>query len=412
MKKNYTEFIDILEQRGFIHQITDRDGLIGHLKEKPITAYIGFDATATSLHVGSLLQIMMLYWLSKTGNTPVVLMGGGTTKIGDPSGKDEARKLLTKQDIDSNINSIKKIFSQYLEFGNKEGQAIIQNNAEWLDNINYIEFLRDIGRHFSVNKMLQFDSVRLRLDREQPLSFLEFNYMILQAYDFYELSKRHDCALQLGGSDQWGNIVNGIDLIRRLLSKSSFGITTPLITKASGEKMGKTAGGAVWLNSDMLSDYNFWQYWRNCDDRDVIRFLKLFTTLSLRDIKHYEGLQGSEINDAKILLANEITAMARGRLQAENCEKTAKNVFQAGGVGNDLPTIIVEKNEIGLLDALTQLNFCKSNSEARRLIQQDAIKINDRRCDDINYQLSKKDIIDENYIKISAGKKKIGLVKI
>lgn len=405
----YQEFIHILEQRGFIHQISDREALLQQLATKPMRAYIGFDATAQSLHVGSLVQIMLLYWLAQTGNKPIVLMGGGTTKVGDPSGKDETRKILTVGDINNNINSIKKIFAPYLSFGDGEGQAMMVNNAEWLDDLNYIEFLRDIGKYFSINRMLQFDSVKLRLEREQNLSFLEFNYMILQAYDFYELAKRYDCALQLGGSDQWGNIVNGIDLIRRLLSREAFAVTTPLLTTASGAKMGKTANGAVWLNKELLSDFDFWQYWRNCDDRDVVRFAKLFTTLPIDEITRFECLQGAELNDAKIILANQVTAMARGQTAADNCAQTAEKTFASGDVGDDLPKIIYQDN-MGLLDALNQLGFCQSNGEARRLVQQGGVKINDIKCDDHGYQFNAQDITDKSYIKISAGKKKIGLI--
>ena len=341
-----SDFLRVLQERGFIHQLTDEAGLDAALA-KTRSAYIGFDATADSLHVGSLLQIMLLRWYQKTGHRPIVLMGGGTTKVGDPSGKDESRQLLTDSQIDDNIASIRLVFEKILNFGDGPTDAIMANNADWLDGLEYIAFLREIGRHFTINRMLTFDSVKLRLDREQPLTFLEFNYIILQAYDFVELARRHDCILQLGGSDQWGNIVNGIELGRRVERFELYGVTSPLITTASGAKMGKTAQGAIWLNTDKLSPYDYWQFWRNTEDADVGRFLKLFTELPMDEIDRIEVLDGAEINDGKILLATEATAMLHGRRAADEAAETARKTFVEGSAGEDLPTFDVAMSGIG-----------------------------------------------------------------
>lgn len=365
-----SDFLQILAARGFIHQLTDAEALDALAQRGPFTAYIGFDCTAPSLHVGSLVQIMMLYWLQQTGHRPLVLMGGGTTKIGDPSGRDESRQLLTPEGINANMASIKAVFARLIDFTGD--QAIMADNAEWLDNLHYVPFLRDVGRHFSVNRMLTFDSVRLRLEREQPLSFLEFNYMILQAYDFLELRRRYDCRLQMGGSDQWGNIVNGIDLIRRIDAQESFGLTTPLLTTADGRKMGKTADGAIWLNEAQLPSYDYWQYWRNTADADVGRFLKLFTALPLDEIARLEALQGAEINEAKKILAIEATKLVRGEAAALAAAETARRTFEDAAMGADLPSLTVDRGQ-GLLEALTHFGFSKN--EARRLIRQGGVRI-------------------------------------
>ncbi len=404
-----SDFLNTLSQRGFIHQLTDADGLDALCAKGPVTSYIGYDCTAPSLHVGSLVQIMMQYWAQQTGHRPIVIMGGGTTKIGDPSGKDEARKLLDDDGIRANMDSIKSVFARLLKFGDGATDAVMVNNADWLDGLQYVPFLRDVGRHFSVNRMLTFDSVKLRLEREQPLSFLEFNYMILQAYDFLELSKRYDCRLQMGGSDQWGNIINGVDLTRRMMSKEVFGLTTPLLTTSDGKKMGKTADGAVWLNDTQLPAYDFWQYWRNTADADVGRFLKLFTTLPMDEIARLEALQGAEINEAKKILASEITALVRGRDAADAAAGTAQKTFEQGGAGDDLPTIKVTGN-IRLVDAIVQLGLVASKNEARRMIQQGAVSwfVEEGRggkTTDIE------DIIDKpGANKVSVGKKKHGVV--
>src|SRR5947209_5054148 len=359
MAKYRSSLLKLLDERGYIHQVTDAAALDALAQKEIVTAYIGFDATAPSLHVGNLVSIMLLRRLQQAGHKPIVLMGGGTTKVGDPSGKDEARQLLDKERIHANIASIRRAFDRLLMFGDGPTDAILVNNAEWLDTLEYIPFLRDVGRHFTINRMLTFDSVRLRLDREQPLTFLEFNYMILQAYDFLELSRRTGCRIQLGGSDQWGNIVNGIELGRRIDGTELFGVTTPLITTPDGAKMGKTAQGAVWLNAELLSPYDYWQFWRNTADVDVGRFLKLFTDLSLEDIGRLESLQGSEINQAKIVLATEATAMLHGREAALTAEQTARETFEGGGAGEDLPTLGTGSS-LSLLAALTGLGFCTS----------------------------------------------------
>ena len=335
-----SDFLNILAERGFIHQVSEPEALDARAKAGAITAYIGFDCTAASLHVGSLLPIMMLYWLQQTGHRPIALMGGGTTRVGDPSGKDESRRVLTDDAINENLKGIRAIFSKFLKFEDAGGNAIMSNNADWLNKLNYIDFLRDVGRHFSVNRMLAFDSVKLRLDRQQELSFLEFNYMVLQAYDFVELNKRHDCILQMGGSDQWGNIVSGIDLGRRMRNAQLFALTAPLITTSSGAKMGKTAAGAVWLNADLVSPYDYWQYWRNTEDDDVVRFLKLFTILPLPEVTKLAALKDNEINEAKKILATEATALVHGRAAADQAAETARKTFEEGTLAETLPTLL------------------------------------------------------------------------
>jgi tyrosyl-tRNA synthetase len=412
--KPRSDFLHIMESRGYLQDCTDLEGLDKRLLKKTIPAYIGFDATADSLHVGSLIQIMILRWLQKTGHKPITLMGGGTTKIGDPSGKDQSRKLLTTSEIDQNISGIRTVFDKYLKFGDGKTDAIQPNNSEWLENLNYIDFLRDYGRHFTINRMLSFDSVRLRLEREQPLTFLEFNYMLLQAYDFMELNKRYDCELQLGGSDQWGNIVNGIDLTRRINKSEVFGFTTPLLTKADGSKMGKSADGAIWLNNEKLEPYLFWQFWRNTMDEDVGKFLKLFTELPIDECEKLEKLNGSEINHAKQVLATEITALAHGRNAALNAEKTAKNVFDDGSSNEGLPTIFLSEEEllkgITIAQLFTKSGLSRSGKDAKRLIVDGGAKINDQMINDPSkiYFLNE---ISEG-IKLSAGKKRHSMVKI
>jgi tyrosyl-tRNA synthetase len=371
-----SSLLNLLGERGYIHQVTDAEALDALAAKEIVTGYIGFDATAPSLHVGSLVQIMLLRRLQETGHKPIVLMGGGTTKVGDPSGKDEARKLLTHEAIEANIASIRRCFERFLTFGDEPTDAILVNNDEWLGRLEYIPFLRDVGRHFTINRMLTFDSVRLRLDREQPLTFLEFNYMILQAYDFLELSRRHGLRLQMGGSDQWGNIVNGIELTRRIEGTEVFGVTTPLITNADGSKMGKTAQGAVWLNPDLLSPYDYWQFWRNAADADVGKFLRLFTDLPLDEVARLEGLPGAEINEAKIILATEATALLHGRDAALAAAETAKATFEQGAAGEDLPTLSVGEG-MNIAHALTQLGFTPSNKEAKRKIAEGGVRLDD-----------------------------------
>jgi len=398
---SYTSsLLKLLDERGYIHQLTDAAALDALAAKEPISAYVGFDATASSLHVGSLVQIMMLRRLQQAGHRPIVLMGGGTTKVGDPSGKDESRKLLTAEEIDANIAGIRRVFERFLIFGDGPNDAIMVNNADWLDKLEYISFLRDVGRHFTINRMLTFDSVRLRLDREQPLTFLEFNYMILQAYDFLELSRRVGCRAQMGGSDQWGNIVNGIELGRRVDGAELYGVTTPLITTADGAKMGKTAQGAVWLDAELLSPYDYWQFWRNTQDADVGRFLRLFTDVSLEEIERLEALLGSEINQAKIVLATEATALLHGRDEAAKAERTAADTF-AGGASVDLPSLSTG-GSISILAALTGLGFCASNGEAKRKIAEGAVRLDDQIVSDPGLQVSTG--------KLSLGKKKHGLL--
>jgi len=400
-----SDLLRTLSERGYVHQITDAAALDELAANRIVPGYIGFDATAPSLHVGSLVQIMMLRRLQQTGHKPIVVMGGGTTKVGDPSGKDESRKLLDNDGIAANIASIRRIFDRFLTFGDGPTDAVMVDNADWLDALEYIPFLRDIGRHFSINRMLTFDSVKLRLDREQPLSFLEFNYMILQAYDFLELSRRFQCRLQMGGSDQWGNIVNGIDLTRRIDSVELYGLTTPLITTADGSKMGKTAAGAVWLHEDSLSAYDYWQFWRNTDDRDVGRFLRLFTDLPLDEIARLEALDGAEINEAKKQLATAATALCRGAAAAEEAAETARRTFEEGAAGSALPTLKVE-GQISLVDALVGLGLVGSKGEAKRLIKGGGARVDGKQITDEAHVL----IIMGQSVRVSAGKKAHGLL--
>ncbi len=408
-----SDFLNILAARGFIHQVSEPDALDTLARSSTITAYIGFDCTASSLHVGSLLPIMLLYWLQQTGHRPVALMGGGTTRVGDPSGKDESRRLLTDEAINDNLKGIRAVFDKFLKFENTGGNAIMANNADWLNKLNYIDFLRDVGRHFSINRMLAFDSVKLRLDRQQELSFLEFNYMILQAYDFVELYRRYGCVLQMGGSDQWGNIINGIDLGRRLHNAQFFALTSPLITTSSGAKMGKTAAGAVWLNADQVSPYDYWQYWRNSEDADVGRFLKLFTTLPLEEIGRLAALKDAEINEAKKVLATEATALVHGRQAAEQAAATARTTFEDGGLAQTLPTVTVPAgtlDKIRAIDAAVLAGFASSNGEARRLIVGGGFKVNDKTEPDPIRLLHGEDVKD-GVIKLSLGRKRHVLLK-
>ncbi len=404
-----SDFLNILSSRGFIHQCSDETALDEKFKNGPVTAYIGFDCTAPSLHVGSLLPIMMLYWLQQSGSKPIVLMGGGTTQIGDPSGKDASRQLLTSEVINENKAGIRQVFDKFLTFGDGASDAQMIDNADWLMGLKYIDVLRTIGRHFTINRMLSFDSVKLRLEREQPLTFLEFNYMILQAYDFAELANSSDCSLQMGGSDQWGNIVNGIDLGRRLYNKELYGLTAPLLTTSSGAKMGKTADGAVWLNAEQRSPYEYWQYWRNTEDADVGRFLKLFTTLPLEEIVKLEALEGAEINEAKKILALEATKLLHGEPAALLAAQTAKTTFEEGSLSENLPQITIKQNQfedgLGILGALTLSELAKSNGEARRHIKGGAIKLNDERVSDDGLVLKEADFNDEGVAKLSFGKK-------
>ena len=415
MSEFKSDFLRTLKERGFIHQISDETGLDDLLAKETVTAYIGFDPTAPSLHAGGLIQIMMLHWLQKTGHRPVSLMGGGTGMVGDPSFKDEARQLMTPQTINDNIASIKKVFSNYLTYGDGPKDALMINNADWLLGINYLEFLRDVGRHFSVNRMLAFDSVKMRLDREQSLSFLEFNYMILQAYDFVELNQRTGCRLQMGGSDQWGNIINGIDLGHRMGTPQLYALTSPLLTTSSGAKMGKSASGAVWLNKDLLPVYDFWQYWRNTEDADVVRFAKLFTTLPMDEIARIAALGGSEINEAKKILATEVTAILHGRAAAEEAAETARKTFEEGALAENLPSIEVPTAELeaglGVLSLVVRAGLAGSNGEARRHVQGGAVKINDKAVSDERQIIGTADITADGVIKLSVGKKKHVLVR-
>jgi tyrosyl-tRNA synthetase len=410
-----SDFLRILDERGFIHQISDPEGLDALALKGPITGYIGFDATATSLHVGSLIQIMKLYWLQHTGHRAITLMGGGTSMIGDPSFKDESRKLLAEDSIAENISGIQKIFSRFLTYEGSNTDAIMANNADWLLKLNYVEFLRDVGKHFSVNRMLSYDSVKLRLDREQSLSFLEFNYMILQGYDFVELNRRYGCVLQMGGSDQWGNIMNGIDLGHRMLDKQFYALTSPLLTTSSGAKMGKSVGGAIWLNPDMLSPYDFWQYWRNTEDADVVRFLKLYTTVPLSEIARHAELDGSEINESKKFLATEVTAMVHGRQIAEDVARTAQATFELGALDLSLPTTEIARSDlnsgIGIQAALVLAGLAASNGEARRHISSGAVRVNDAVVEDERLTLSEASLLPESVIKLSVGKKRHALLK-
>lgn len=408
--------LQCLHARGFFHQCTDLQALDERLQAGPIAAYIGFDATGDCLHVGSLVQIMMLRWLQHFGHKPIVLMGGGTTKVGDPSGKDTQRQLLTTEMIDANKQSIAKIFQQFLHFGEAENDAMMVDNADWLDALGYLDFLRDVGRHFSINRMLTFDSVKSRLDRDQPLSFLEFNYMLLQAYDFAELNKRYACQLQMGGSDQWGNIVSGIDLGRRLQTSALYGWTAPLITTSSGAKMGKTAQGAIWIRHDRLPAYDYWQFWRNTEDKDVIRFLKLFTDLPLSEIDKLAQLQGGDINQAKIILANEATKLCHGVVLQQQAEQTAKATFQQAGLGQDLPRMDFSSADLASPLALTRvivsLGFATSTSQARRLIEQGSVRLDDEKITDVAYALSLAQFHSQQARKLAVGKKKFAVLSL
>jgi tyrosyl-tRNA synthetase len=410
MSSYKSDFLNILASRGFIHQCSDTEGLDALAQRQGLTAYIGFDCTAASLHVGSLVQIMMLHWLQQTGNQPIVLMGGGTTRVGDPSGRDESRRILTLEDIEGNKRGIQQVFSRYLRFAGNDAAghrnaALMVDNAEWLTKLNYIDMLRDVGKHFSVNRMLTMDSVKMRLEREHELSFIEFNYMVLQAYDYVELARRYQCNLQMGGSDQWGNIVNGIDLGRRMGTHQLFALTSPLITLASGAKMGKTASGAVWLNADLRSPYDYWQFWRNTEDADVGRFLKLFTVLPLDEIARLEALGGSDINEAKKVLANEACALLHGRDASEAAAETARKTFEEGASAAGLPTFRLAPS-IGVLQAIVGAGFAQSNGEARRHIQGGAIRINDELVKDEKLVLA----LSEQPLKLSMGKKKHALL--
>ena len=409
-----SDFLNIMISRGFISDCTDYEGLDHLLRSQICPGYIGFDATAKSLHVGSLMQIMMLRWLQKTGGKPITLMGGGTTKVGDPSFRADERPLLSDSQIEENISGIKRIFSNYLNFGEKNSDALMVNNSEWLDDLNYIQFLREIGGHFSVNRMLSFESVKSRLDREQSLSFLEFNYMILQAYDFYELNQRYGCILQMGGSDQMGNIINGMELSRRKANTKVFGLTSPLLTTSDGKKMGKSQNGAVWLNKEMLSPFDFWQFWRNTSDADVGKFLKLYTEIDLNECEKLGSLKGSEINEAKSVLANHVTKLCHGEKVASDVEKTAIEVFEKGGVGSDLQSYSVSKNEVetglSLAQLLTKTGLTKSGKEAKRLISENGARLNGSLISDTNQMLSVHDFNEP--LKISAGKKRHAIVTL
>ena len=415
MTTHRSDFIRTVVERGYLHQCTDLDGLDLLASGKAVTAYIGFDCTAPSLHAGSLVSIMLLRILQRTGHKPIVLMGGGTTKVGDPSGKDESRKLLSDDEIAANMAGIGEVFSRFLSFGEGPSDAVMVNNADWLDGLEYIPFLRDFGRHFSVNRMLAFDSVKLRLDREQTLSLLEFNYMVLQAYDFVEVSRRYGCELQMGGSDQWGNIVNGVDLGRRLGGRALFGLTTPLLTTSGGAKMGKTAAGAVWLNTEMLSPYEYWQYWRDTDDADVGRFLRLFTDLELDEVRRLEALEGVEINQAKKVLADAATGLCHGAGAAAAAAETARQTFDEGGSGDQLPTVDVPRadleNGIPAFELLRRANLAKTNGEARRLIKGGGGRLNGAVITDETRLVGLADLTGEGVIKLSAGRKRHAVVR-
>ena len=410
-----SEFLTILTSRGFLHQATNLEGLDARMSAQPVSAYIGFDCTADSLHVGSLIQIMMLRHLQKSGHKPIVLMGGGTTKVGDPSGKDEARPLLSDQDIETNKAGIKKIFEKYLSFGDGPSDAVMVDNAEWLDSLGYIKFLRDFGAHFSVNRMMSMDSVRLRLEREQNLSFLEFNYAILQAYDFLELRRRYGCCLQMGGSDQWGNIVTGIDLTRRVDAQEIFGLTSPLITTASGAKMGKSAAGAVWLNEEKLPVFDFWQFWRNTEDADVGRFLRLFTELDDKQIAELEQLEGADINQAKIILANEVTALCHGADAAQTAAQTAAASFEQGIMASGLPTVEVDASALvstSVIDSFINAGLASSKGEVRRLIRGGGARLNNQVISDEEQCFSADDFDSDGRAQIAAGKKRRALIQL
>ncbi|WGH78291.1 tyrosine--tRNA ligase [Jannaschia ovalis] len=409
-----SDFLAAISERGFVADCTDLEGLDDRFRSQVVTGYIGFDLTATSLHIGNLVQIMLLRWMQKTGHRPITLMGGGTTKVGDPSGKDEMRKILSVEQIEANAAGIRQVFSRYISYGDGPTDSPLVNNAEWLDRLGYIDFLRDIGKHFTINRLLAFDSVKSRLDREQALSFIEFNYMLLQAYDFLELYRRHGCILQMGGSDQWGNIVSGADLIRRVEGVQAFGLTTPLVTRSDGKKMGKSAEGAVWLNEDMMTAYAFWQWWRNVDDADVTKFLKMFTELPIDECQRLGALRGSEINDAKIVLANEVTTLLHGPAVAEAAEATARETFEKGGAGADLPTVTLlddeVKNGISIVQLILRAGLAKSGKEAKRLIAEGGARMNDEPLEDAGL------ILDAGALavpmKLSAGRKRHALVKL
>jgi tyrosyl-tRNA synthetase len=410
-----SDFLNVLAGRGFIHQLSEPEALDALARSSTITAYIGFDCTAPSLHVGSLLPIMMLYWLQQTGHRPIALMGAGTTRVGDPSGKDESRRLLSDEAINENLKGIRAVFSKFLKFADAGGTAIMANNGDWLNTLNYIDFLRDVGRHFSINRMLAFDSVKLRLERQQELSFLEFNYMILQAYDFVELHRRYGCVLQMGGSDQWGNIISGIDLGRRLQNAQFFALTSPLLTTSSGAKMGKTAAGAVWLNADQVSPYDYWQYWRNTEDADVERFLKLFTVLPLDEIARLAALKGAEINEAKKALATAATALVHGDAAAAEAATTSRTTFEEGGLSAGLPTVEVPRAELqaglGVLAAFVKAGLASSNGEVRRAIANNAIMVNDARVTSDKAAISEADVTAAGAVKLSLGRKRHVLLK-
>ena len=410
-----SETLQVLTERGFVHQCTDTERLDAAFQAGKVVAYVGYDCTAPSLHAGSLVSIMMLRWLQKTGQRPIVLMGGGTTRVGDPSGKDESRKLLTDEVIAANMASIRSVFSKFVAFGDQGTGALMVNNADWLDGLRYIDFLREFGRHFSVNRMLTFDSVKTRLEREQPLTFLEFNYMVLQAYDFLELSRRHGCTLQMGGSDQWGNIINGIELTRRVDDRELFGLTCPLLTTASGAKMGKTADGAVWLNAEQRSPWEYWQYWRNTEDADVGRFLRLFTELPLGEVSRLEALQGAEVNEAKKVLATEATALCHGREAALAAAETARKTFEQGAAAEGLPTVTVPRAEleagVAVFALLVRAGLAESNSEARKLVRNGGARLNDAQVSDEKQLVTLKDANPDGAIKLSAGKKRHVLVR-
>ena len=410
-----SDFLRTLDERGFIHQISDPEGLDAACMKGPITAYVGYDATATSIHIGNLITVTLLFWLQETGHRPISLMGGGTSMVGDPSFRDDQRQLLSPETIARNIESIKKVYARILRYGDGPTDALMVNNADWLMKLNYVDFLRDVGRHFSVNRMLSFDSVKIRLDREQSLSFLEFNYMIMQGYDFVELNRRYGTVLQMGGSDQWGNIINGVDLSHRMGGPQLYCLTTPLLTTSSGQKMGKTANGAVWLNSDLFSPYDFWQYFRNTEDADVVRFLKVFTRLPLSEIARLGALGGSEINEAKKVLATEATAVVHGREAAELAAETARKTFEEGAHSDDLPTIEIPRADlaagIGVLAAFVSAGMAASNGEARRSAQGGGLKVNDAAVSDPKQMLTEADLSGEGVIKLSLGKKKHVLLK-
>ena len=404
-----SEFLHVMQSRSFMQDCTDLEGLDAQLQSGITPAYIGFDATADSLHVGSLIQIMMLRWLQKTGHKPIALMGGGTTKIGDPSGKDESRQLITPELIEANIAGIRRVFAKFLEFGDGPTDAIQPNNADWLDALEYIPFLRDYGRHFTINRMLTMESVKQRLEREQPLTFLEFNYMLLQSYDFMQLNDRYGCALQMGGSDQWGNIVNGIDLTRRINGAQVFGLTTPLLTKADGSKMGKSVGGAIWLNDDKLSVYEYWQFWRNTLDADVGKFLRLFTEIPLQEVAELSSLEGSEINEAKIALADAVTALTHGIEATKAAKSTAQEVFEKGGLGDDLPSLEVPKDGISLTQALVQSGLAPSGKEAKRIIAGGGARLNDEPVSDAGMMITRDLVVEP--VKLSSSKKRHAILK-